>query len=140
MLDLGVPIQDVFEFWGDPVETKEVKGLPDATQHTIFIGEFHEVVATEWKGVAHSFFYWSQHSYPGPDLKCVANRYSEGQEWSSWSNGYSYLRADRKLWIHCSFLPAVGVLTAEYREMTDSISDDESEEEVTEGNHDLESR
>ena len=118
LIPLGTPIADVITTYGDPIESTLHEDLEGAMCYTFQPSAFHEVIITEWKGVACSIVYWSSHSAPIPDLKHVLSQYVGDSEWNDTEPGYWYFRKDGAVRLWCSVAPAIGVATTQYLELS----------------------
>jgi len=114
LIRLETPIEDVYESYGEPIESKQDDGFPEATMHTFSVDPFHEAVIVEWKGKAHSITYWSEHSSPTPDLECMLKTYRNKSGWKEAERGYWYFSNDLNIKLWYSAAPAIGVATSDY--------------------------
>ncbi len=80
-LPLGCSLGEAVALYGQAVETKPAEDTPEITQHTFSAGNYHEVVASEWKNTIQSITHWSLKSDPGRDLDCMLAAYGESSEW-----------------------------------------------------------
>ena len=58
--------------------------------------------------------YFSAKGDPELDLKTIRDTYGNQQNWTTINEGYSYRRADKKVQLWCSVMPAIGVGTEEF--------------------------
>ena len=57
-------------------------------------------------------------------------RMGDGQEWTTWTEGYRYATADDSLRVWCSAMPVIGVGTKEFvrfREKLESATTDDAD-------------
>lgn len=108
-LPLGSSLGDAVALYGEPIETKSDEDSPEITQHTFAAGDYHEVIASEWKDTIQSITYWSLKADPGRDLDCMLDAYSGSSEWQIMEEGYWYQRKDGVIRLWCSAIPAIGV-------------------------------
>lgn len=62
----------------------------------------------------HAIVYFSANGEPALDLKTIRDAFGEQQNWTVINEGYNYRRADGKVQLWCSIMPAIGVGTEEY--------------------------
>jgi hypothetical protein len=67
-----------------------------------------------WRSQVSAVVYHSAKGDPELDLETVWMKYGEMQEWKEVNEGYTYLRADGRLRLWCSAVPAIGVGFEEY--------------------------
>jgi hypothetical protein len=113
-LPLGCDLDRAIELYGNPVESKVDEDFPEATEHGFYVNHYHECVAWVWKGTIHALVYFSFPGDPNRDLEFMFRQYGDGLEWVAVDQGYLYYRADRKIRLWCSAMPAIGVATNEY--------------------------
>jgi hypothetical protein len=114
LVPLLVPIADAISLYGEAVESKASAEFPESTEYSFEATAYHGVVIYEWKGLIHSITYWSAYADPGRDLVHMLKQYGGGQQWNVLTEGYLSQRADGKVRLWCSAVPAIGVGTADF--------------------------
>lgn len=108
-LDLGIPLSDVVEEWGD-FELDE--GLDENGNHKYLFnvtGLIHVRVFIDPNEIVNRYVFISERPCPNKDLLAVFERYGEGQDWEAIEEGYLYKRSDNMVWVNCSVAPVIGV-------------------------------
>jgi len=113
-LNLGATIDDATRLYGPCVEHETGEEFPESECYSYEPGEFHRIDVWEWKSVVHAIVYFSAKGAPELDLKTIRDTYGDQQSWTTINEGYNYRRADKKVQLWCSAMPAIGVGTEEY--------------------------
>lgn len=113
-LALGSKVAEAVKLYGEPLTSEPSEDSPEITQHSFAAGNYHEVVASEWKGLIQSITYWSAKSDPARDLHFMLNSYRGASEWNVMEEGYWYQRQDGVIRLWCSAMPAIGVAYVEF--------------------------
>lgn len=113
-LPLGSSLGEAIALYGDPIETEPDDDAPQITTHTFAVGDYHEVVASEWKTTIQSITYWSLKADPGRDLDCMLSAYGESSGWQVMDKGYWYQRKDGVIRLWCSAIPVIGVAFVDF--------------------------
>lgn len=114
ILALGSKVAEAIKLYGEPLKSEPSEDSPEITQYTFATGSYHEVVASEWKGIIQSITYWSAKADPGRDLKFMLNAYRGSSDWDVMEEGYWYQRKDGAVRLWCSAIPAIGVAYIEF--------------------------
>ena len=126
LVDLGAPIEEPIELYGDPIESEPDKYLPGAMTHTFLASPFHEAVVVEWNKKVCMIAYWSAYADPNRDLEWMLKSYGEGIGWDVLEPGYVCVRKDGQVWLRCSVAPAISVETREYLDAKGAASERDS--------------
>ncbi|GEM_PF-3748290 len=116
LISLETELNQAISLYGAPLEQSPHEDVPEATQYTFAVGDYHEAVITAWQGKIHHITYWSAQSHPKKDLQTMFRFYGQGQGWNTFTQGYSYRRKDNKLWLWCSVAPAIGVESIQFQQ------------------------
>lgn len=114
IIALGSKVAEATKLYGEPIMSEPSEDSPEVMQHTFAVGNYHEVVASEWKGIIQSITYWSVKSDPARDLEFMLNAYRGASDWSVMEEGYWYQRKDGVIRLWCSAIPAIGVAYIEF--------------------------
>jgi len=113
-LALGSSLAEAIKLYGHPLKSEPSEDSPEIIQHTFAVGNYHEVVASEWNGMIQSITYWSVRCDPARDLKFMLNAYRDSNDWNVMEDGYWYQRKDGTIRLWCSAIPAIGVAFVEF--------------------------
>ena len=114
LLDLGASLADATSLYGPHKETIPNEDFPEAIGYSFEPSQFHTVDVWIWKSHVSAVVYHSAKGEPELDLKTVLEKYGETHEWKTINEGYTYLRADGRVRLWCSAVPAIGVGSDEY--------------------------
>lgn len=114
LLPLGASLLDAKNLYGKPLSSERTEETSEIIEHSFTAGDYHELVAYEWKGKIQSITYWSEKSDPKPDLQYMLGQYGAASDWSIMEEGYWYQRNDRKVRLWCSAAPAIGVAFVDF--------------------------
>lgn len=113
-IPLEASLEDAVAAYGDPTDSKPNDDLPQSTEYSFHISDYHDVVTWVWKEKVHAILYLSSRGQPELDLETMRKSYGNGQDWITVNEGYLYRRRDGKVRLWCSAIPAIGVGTEEY--------------------------
>jgi hypothetical protein len=114
LLDLGSSLDDATKLYGPHTETIPNEDFPEAIGYSFEPSQYHAVDVWIWRSQVSAVVYHSAKGEPELDLKTVWSKYGETQEWRAVNEGYTYLRADGRVRLWCSAVPAIGVGIEEY--------------------------
>jgi hypothetical protein len=114
LLNLGCSLEEATGLYGPYARKFPSDGLPEAVGYSFEPSPFHMIDVWIWRSQVSAVVYHSAKGDPELDLETVWMKYGEMQEWKEVNEGYTYLRADGRLRLWCSAVPAIGVGFEEY--------------------------
>lgn len=114
LLELGSVLDDATGLYGPHTETIPNEDFPESTGYSFEPTPYHLVDVWIWRSRVSAVVYHSAKGDPELDLETIMTKYGEKQEWKTINVGYTYLRADDRVRLWCSAVPAIGVGIEEY--------------------------
>lgn len=114
-LRLESPIKAALSLYGKPSEKAESGDFPEASEYGFLVTNRVDVRLWEWRGAVHGITFWAREwEDSARDLQYILDSYGEGLGWDTIEEGYLYRRKDKRVYLHCSAMPWIGVETAAY--------------------------